>query len=45
MVARAVTMLAEEALSPQRAVKVCAERAKAPKPPSGKLVRSAKRKT
>lgn len=43
--AGAVTMLGEETLAPQRAVKSCAERAKAPKPASGKPVRSAKRKT
>jgi hypothetical protein len=40
-----VTMLGEETLAPQRAVKSCAERAKAPKPAPGKPVRSAKRKT
>jgi hypothetical protein len=43
--AGAVTMLGEDALAPQRAVKSCAERAKPPKPASGKPMRSAKRKT
>jgi hypothetical protein len=45
LLASAVTMLGEEALSPQRAVKSCAERAKAPKVVLSKPVRSAKRKT
>jgi hypothetical protein len=41
----AVTQIGEEALSPQRAVKSCAERAKAPKAISSKPVPSARKKT
>ncbi len=43
--ASAVTMLGEEVLSPQHAVKSCAERAKAPKVISSNPVPSAKKKT